>query len=75
MRRAGYLTSIEVRDLSDGEFELVGKWNGGEFVQAFTRQYVMGPLMLRTTAQQRPQRRVCWFRDEFVRRALAARGV
>lgn len=75
IKRAGYLKSLEVEDLQDGEFKLTGKWSGGEYSQTFTRQYVLGRFALNPPLQQRPRHRVCWFRDNFVRGALAARGV
>ena len=75
IKRAGYLTDLVVEDLPHGEFRLVGRWNGGEHAQVFTRQYVLGRNVSRPPMQQRPHQRVCRFRDEFVRRALEARGV
>lgn len=75
IRRAGYLKSLEVKVLEHGEFTLTGGWDGGEYSKKYTRQYVLGRFITAPSLQQRPQYRVCRFRDEFVRGALAARGV
>ena len=75
IKRAGYLTALDVEDLSGGDFRLIGRWNDGEYSQEFTRQYVLGRYLTHPPLQQRPMFRVCWYRDNFVRGALAARGV
>ncbi len=75
IKRAGYLKGLEVERLKDGEFKLVGTWDGGRFEKTYTRLYVLGRFITQPPMQQRPRYRVCRFRDEFVRGALAARGV
>ena len=74
--RVGHLTGLTSENAGEGgAFLLVATWKGGKFEQLYTRQHVLGIHASKPPMQQRPHRRVCWFRDEFVRQVLEARGI
>ena len=74
IKKAAYLLRLEVEDHEDG-FTLTGHWNDGHYSRRYNPSYVMGRFATMTPDKQRPKTRICWFRDEFVRAALAARGI
>lgn len=76
IKRLAYLTTLEVEDLPNQEFILVGKWqDGGEFRQTFTQEFVLGRFITAPPRSQHPRMRVCRFRDDFIRSVLHARGI
>jgi hypothetical protein len=75
IKKVAHLERLEVVDHESGEFTLVAHWKGGTSEQRFTRQYVLGKNIARAPIHQTPIRRVCRFRDDFIRGVLHARGI
>lgn len=73
--RAAYLTGLQVEDLPGCEFRLTAEWKDGKYSLVFTRGYVMGHTASKPKEMQRPLHKPCWYRDEFIRQVLTARGV